>query len=72
MPTPGCVLTEDVQGVDEAMKSHGVGAGKSELDDLSRGEHFAKFPVEVVVDGMVVGREEIEEGHGQPLLFGEV
>ena len=30
------------------------------------------LPVELVVDGMVVGREEVEELDGQPLLFGQL
>ncbi len=63
---------EHVQRVDEAVQSHGVGAGESELDDLCRGEDLAQPPVELVVDGVVIGREEIEELHGQPLLVGQV
>ena len=63
---------EDVEGVDEAVQTHGVGAGEAELDDLGRGEDLAEFPVDVVVDGVVVGREQVEELDGQALLLGQL
>ena len=52
---------EDVEGVDEAVQAHGVGAGEAELDDLGGGEDLAELPVDLVVDGVVVGREQVEE-----------
>ena len=63
---------EHIEGVDEAMETHGAGAGEAELDDLRGGEDSSELPVDVVVDGMVVGREQVEELHGQPLLLGQL
>ena len=63
---------EHVERVDEAVQAHGVRTGEPELDDLRRREVLAELPVELVVDGVVVGREQVEELHGQPLLLGQV
>ena len=51
------------------MQPHGVGAGEPQLDDLRRGEVLAQLAIGLVVDGVVVGREEVEEFHGKPLLL---
>ena len=53
------------------MQPHGVGAGEPELDDLRRRELLTHAPVDLVVDGAVVGREEVEERRGQALLVGQ-
>ena len=63
---------EDVEGVDEPVEAHGVGAGEAELDDLGGGEDLAELAVHLVVDGVVVGREQVEELDGQALLLGQL
>ena len=63
---------EGVERVDEPVGAHGGGAGEAQLDDLGRGEDLAESAVGLVVDGVVVGRQEVEELDGQPLLVGEV
>jgi alkylhydroperoxidase family enzyme len=52
----GRACPEDVEGVDESMEAHGAGTGEPELDDLGGGEDFAELSVDLVVDGVVVGR----------------
>ena len=44
---------------------------KPELDDLRRREDLAQLAVDLVVDGVVVGREQVEELDGQALLLGQ-
>src|SRR5262245_21395725 len=63
---------EDVEGVDEAVHTHRLGAAESELDDLGDREHLAELPVELGIDRMVVGRQEVEELDGHSLLVGQV
>ena len=54
------------------MQAHRVGAGEAQLDDLRRREDLAELAVDLVVDGVVVGREQVEELDGEPLLLGQV
>jgi len=42
------------------METHRVGTSEAKLDDLGGGEDLTESPVHVVVDRMVVGRQEIE------------
>jgi 3-oxoacyl-[acyl-carrier protein] reductase len=65
-------LSEYVERMDEAVQAHGAGTGKAQLDDLRGREVLAEPPVDLVIDGVVIGREEIEELDGQPLLLVEV
>ena len=53
------------------MHAHGVGAGEAQLDDLGGREDLAQLAVDLVVDGVVVGREQVEELDGQSLLLGQ-
>jgi len=57
--------------VDEPVGTHRGGTGEAQLDDLRRGEDLTEAAVGLVVDGVVVGRQEVEEFDGQPLLIGE-
>ena len=68
----GLARAVQVQRVQEAVQSHGVGTGEPQLHDLRRGEELAELAIGLVVDGVVVGREEVEELHGQPLLLRQV
>ena len=65
-------LSEDVECVDEPVQAHGVGTGEPELNDLCGREVLAQTSVELVVHCVMVGREEIEELHGQSFLFVEL
>ena len=65
-------VAEDIERVDESMEAHRVGTGEAELDDLRRREDSAELAVDLVVDGMVVGREKIQELDRQALLLGQL
>ena len=60
-------VSEDIERVDETMEAHRVGTGEAELDDLSRSEDSAELAVDLVVDGVVVRREKIQELDRQAL-----
>ena len=51
------------------MQTHGIGTGESQLDDLRRREDLTELAIRLVINGVVVGREQVEEFHGQPLLL---
>src|SRR5262249_52626908 len=61
----------DVKGVDEPVASHHPGTGEPELDDLRGGEVLTQPLVELIVHGVVVGGEQVEEFDGHLLLSGE-
>ena len=68
----GSDCAEHVERVDEAVQAHRVRAGEPELDDLGRREVLAQPPVDLVVDGVVIGRQQVEELDGQALLLVEL
>jgi hypothetical protein len=56
----------------ETVKTHHLGAGETELNDLRSGEHLSELPVKVGIDGVVICGEEVEKPDRQPLLGIEV
>ena len=66
------VGAEDLERVDEAVQTDRLGAREAELDDLRGGEDLRELTVEVGVDRVVVGRQQVHEPHRHPLLLGEV
>ena len=65
-------MTERVQRVDEPVGAHGGGAGEAQLDDLGGGEDLPESTVDLIVDGVMIGGQQIQELDGQSLLGGEV